>query len=142
MGWDVFGLAAEQYAIKTDINSATNIANNIAVLEKQIKRVRFAIDCEREIKTIDFSYFEWTQWIFLQLLKHGLAYVDECPVWWSDELKLVLANEEIINGQSERGNFPAVRKFLCQFILRIMRDADKLFEGLSDIDWLDSIKRQ
>ncbi|MDR1891336.1 MAG: leucine--tRNA ligase [Puniceicoccales bacterium] len=142
MGWDAFGLPAEQHAIKTGINPATNTANNIAVFKKQMKRIGFAIDWDREVNTTDPGYFKWTQWIFLQLFKHGLAYVDECPVWWCEELKSVLANEEVINGRSERGNFPVVRKNLSQWVLRITRYADKLLEGLSDIDWPDSTKRQ
>jgi leucyl-tRNA synthetase len=142
MGWDAFGLPAEQHAIKTGINPATNTANNVSVFKKQMKRIGFAIDWEREINTTDPIYFKWTQWIFLQLFKHGLAYVDECPVWWCEELKSVLANEEVIGGRSERGNFPVIRKNLCQWVLRITRYADKLLEGLSSVDWPDSTKRQ
>ncbi|MDR1528525.1 MAG: leucine--tRNA ligase [Puniceicoccales bacterium] len=142
MGWDAFGLPAEQHAIKTGINPATNTANNVSVFKKQMKRIGFAIDWEREINTTDPDYFKWTQWIFLQLFKHGLAYVDECPVWWCEGLKSVLANEEVIGGRSERGNFPVIRKNLCQWVLRITRYADKLLEGLSNVDWPDSTKRQ
>jgi leucyl-tRNA synthetase len=142
MGWDAFGLPAEQHAIQTGVNPATNTANNISVFKKQMKRIGFAIDWEREINTTDPTYFKWTQWIFLQLFKHGLAYVDECPVWWCEGLKSVLANEEVIGGLSERGNFPVIRKNLCQWVLRITRYADKLLEELSNIDWPDSTKRQ
>ncbi|MDR2779487.1 MAG: leucine--tRNA ligase [Puniceicoccales bacterium] len=142
MGWDAFGLPAEQHAIKTGINPAINTANNIEIFKKQMKRIGFAIDWDREVNTTDPGYFKWTQWIFLQLFKHGLAYVDESPVWWCEELKSVLANEEVIGGRSERGDFPVIRKNLCQWILRITRYADKLLEGLFDIDWPDSTKRQ
>lgn len=142
MGWDAFGLPAEQHAIQTGINPADNTERNIAVFKRQIKRIGFAIDWSREINTTDPKYFKWTQWIFLQLFKHGLAFVDERPVWWCENLKAVLANEEVINGRSERGNFPVQRKNLRQWVLRITQYADKLIEGLEDIDWPESTKRQ
>ncbi|MDR2738195.1 MAG: leucine--tRNA ligase [Puniceicoccales bacterium] len=142
MGWDAFGLPAEQHAINTGIPPAINTAKNIEVFRRQMKRIGFAIDWSREINTTDPQYFRWTQWIFLQLLKHGLAYVDERPVWWCEELKSVLANEEVINGRSERGDFPVQRRNLRQWVLRITKYADKLLEGLENIDWPDSTKRQ
>ena len=142
MGWDAFGLPAEQHAIKTGINPADNTAKNVDLFRKQIKRLGFGIDWDREVNTTDPKYFRWTQWIFLQLFKHGLAYVDERPVWWCEELKSVLANEEVINGLSERGNFPVKKRNLRQWVLRITKYADKLIDGLDDIDWPDSTKRQ
>jgi leucyl-tRNA synthetase len=142
MGWDAFGLPAEQHAVNTGIPPAENTAKNIEIFRRQIKRIGFAIDWDREINTTDPKYFKWTQWIFLQLFKHGLAYIDERPVWWCEDLKAVLANEEVINGRSERGNFPVQRKNLRQWVLRITKYADKLLEGLEDIDWPDSTKRQ
>lgn len=142
MGWDAFGLPAEQHAIKTGINPALNTANNIEHFREQIKKFGFAIDWEREINTTDPNYYRWTQWIFLQLFKHGLAYVDERPVWWCSELKSVLANEEVINGRSERGNYPVKRRNLRQWILKITDYADQLLNGLNDVDWPESTKRQ
>ncbi|MDR1433351.1 MAG: leucine--tRNA ligase [Puniceicoccales bacterium] len=142
MGWDAFGLPAEQHAINTGIHPAANTARNVEIFRRQIKRMGFAIDWDREINTTDPKYFRWTQWIFLQLFKHGLAYVGERPIWWCEGLKSVLANEEVINGRSERGNFPVQRKNLRQWVLRITAYADKLLEGLEDIDWPDSTKRQ
>ncbi|MDR1401931.1 MAG: leucine--tRNA ligase [Puniceicoccales bacterium] len=142
MGWDAFGLPAEQHAISTGVHPELNTAKNIEIFRQQIKRIGLAIDWDREINTTDPQYFRWTQWIFLQLFKRGLAYVDERPIWWCEGLKSVLANEEVINGRSERGNFPVHRKNLRQWILRITKYADKLLDGLSHIDWPDSTKRQ
>ena len=142
MGWDACGVPAAQHAINTGTPPAANTAKNIEIFRRQIKRIGFAIDWDREINTTDPKYFRWTQWIFLQFFKHGLAYVDERPVWWCEGLKSVLANEEVINGRSERGDFPVQRKNLRQWVLRITRYADKLLEGLEDIDWPDSTKRQ
>jgi leucyl-tRNA synthetase len=142
MGWDAFGLPAEQHAIKTGVQPAINTANNIDIFRKQIQSFGFAIDWEREVNTTDPNYFRWTQWIFLQLLKHGLAYVDEKPIWWCSELKSVLANEEVINGVSERGGYPVERKNLRQWMLKITKYADKLLDGLKDVDWPESTKRQ
>jgi leucyl-tRNA synthetase len=142
MGWDAFGLPAEQHAIATGQHPSINTKNNIRRFREQIQSLGFAIDWDREVDTTDPLYFRWTQWIFLQLFKHGLAYVDDKPVWWCPELRSVLANEEVINGRSERGNFPVERKNLRQWVLRITRYADRLLEGLEGIDWPDSTKRQ
>ncbi|MDR2721029.1 MAG: leucine--tRNA ligase [Puniceicoccales bacterium] len=142
MGWDAFGLPAEQHAIKTGLDPATNTANNVDIFRKQIQSFGFAIDWEREVNTTNPHYFRWTQWVFLQMFKHGLAYVDEKPVWWCSELKSVLANEEVIGGKSERGGYSVERKNLRQWVLRITRYADKLLEGLDDIDWPNSTKKQ
>jgi leucyl-tRNA synthetase len=142
MGWDAFGLPAEQHAIATGQHPSINTEDNIQRFRKQIQSLGFAIDWDREVDTTDPDYYRWTQWIFLQLFKHGLAYVDDKPVWWCPELRSVLANEEVINGCSERGDFPVERKNLRQWVLRITEYADKLLQGLEDIDWPDSTKRQ
>ncbi|MDR2812335.1 MAG: leucine--tRNA ligase [Puniceicoccales bacterium] len=142
MGWDAFGLPAEQHAIATGQHPSINTEKNIQRFREQIQSLGFAIDWEREVDTTDPRYYRWTQWIFLQLFKHGLAYVGDKPVWWCPELRSVLANEEVINGRSERGDFPVERKNLRQWVLRITKYADKLLQGLEDIDWPDSTKRQ
>ncbi len=141
MGWDAFGLPAEQHAVKTGTHPATNTQNNIANFRRQLKALGFAYDWEREIDTTDPRYFKWTQWIFLQLFKRGLAYVDERPVWWCPELRTVLANEEVVDGKSEVGNFPVERKNLRQWVLRITAYAERLLADLKDVDWPDSTKR-
>jgi leucyl-tRNA synthetase len=142
MGWDSFGLPTEQYAIKTGIHPAEATRTNIDNFRKQVKALGFAYDWSREIATTDPEYYRWTQWIFLQLFRKGLAYVDEKPVWWCPALKTVLANEEVINGRSERGNHPVERKQLRQWVLRITAYADRLLEDLQGLDWPDSTKRQ
>ncbi len=141
MGWDAFGLPAEQYAVKTGTHPAVTTAKNIENFKKQIKSIGFAIDWSREINTTDPSYFKWTQWIFLQLFKKGLAYVDKKPVWWCPKLGTVLANEEVIDGKSEVGHHPVVRRNLRQWVLKITAYADKLIKGLDEVDWPDSTKR-
>jgi len=141
MGWDAFGLPAEQYAVKTGTHPAITTSANIDNFRKQIKSIGFAIDWDREINTTDPNYFKWTQWIFLKLFQRGLAYVDEKPVWWCPALGTVLANEEVIDGKSEVGKFPVERRKLRQWVLKITAYADKLIEGLSDLDWPDSTKR-
>jgi len=142
MGWDAFGLPAEQYAITKGRPPGETTAQNIDIFRRQIKRIGFALDWDREINTTDPGYYKWTQWIFLQMFKHGLAYVDERPIWWCPALKTVLANEEVINGRSERGNHPVERRNLSQWVLRITAYADRLLEGLRDLDWPESSKRQ
>ena len=142
MGWDAFGLPAEQHAIATGTPPAQNTEANVNTFRRQLKALGFAIDWDREISTTDPDFYRWTQWIFLQLFKHGLAYVDEKPVWWCPALGTVLANEEIVDGKSERGNHPVERHKLRQWVLRITAYADKLLNGLKDLDWPDSTKRQ
>lgn len=142
MGWDAFGLPAEQYALQTGVHPAETTRENIATFRRQIQSLGFALDWSREINTTDPKYYRWTQWIFLQLFKHGLAYVDERPVWWCPALGTVLANEEVIDGLSERGNHPVERRRLSQWVLRITSYADKLLDGLKGLDWPDSTKRQ
>ena len=142
MGWDAFGLPAEQYAIKTGTHPSVTTKANIENFRRQIKSIGFAIDWEREINTTDSIYYQWTQWIFLKLFQRGLAYVDEKPVWWCPNLKAVLANEEVVDGKSEVGKHPVERRNLRQVVLRITAYAEKLLEGLEDLDWPDSTKRQ
>jgi leucyl-tRNA synthetase len=142
MGWDAFGLPAEQYAIRTGTHPAQTTAQNVAQFRAQIKRLGVGIDWSREVNTTDPGYYRWTQWIFLQLFKRGLAYVDERPVNWCPQLGTVLANEEVIDGKSEVGGFPVERRNLRQWVLRITAYADRLLEGLKDLDWPESTKTQ
>src|SRR5207253_1662478 len=140
MGWDAFGLPAEQYAVKTGIHPAITTAQNIATFKRQMKRVGLSYDWEREVSTIDPDYYRWTQWIFLKLFERGLAYVAEVPVNWCPELGTVLANEEIIDGKSEVGGFDVVRKPMRQWVLRITAYADRLLEDLELVEWPPHIK--
>src|ERR1035437_864332 len=141
MGWDAFGLPAEQHAVKTGTPPSSNTQNNIVNIKRQIQALGFSYDWDREIDTTDPSYFRWTQWIFLQLFKQGLAYVDERPVWWCPDLRTVLANEEVIDGKSGVGGFPVERRNLRQWVLRITAYADRLLADLKDVDWPESTKR-
>jgi leucyl-tRNA synthetase len=141
IGWDAFGLPAEQHAVKTGTHPAANTQNNIANFRRQIKALGFSYDWDREIDTTDPRYFRWTQWIFLQLFRRGLAYVDERPVWWCPEMRTVLANEEVVDGKSDVGGFPVERRNLRQWVLRITAYADRLLSGLDGLDWPDSTKR-
>lgn len=140
MGWDAFGLPAEQHAIKTGTPPAVNTAQNVATFKRQLKRLGFAYDWAREINTTDEGYYKWTQWIFLQLYKKNLAYIAEVPVNWCPELGTVLANEEVIDGKSERGGFPVYRKPMRQWMLKITEYAERLLSDLDLIDWPDSLK--
>jgi leucyl-tRNA synthetase len=142
MGWDAFGLPAEQYAIKTGTHPSVTTQANVDNFRRQIKSIGFAIDWDREINTTDPNYYQWTQWIFLKLFQRGLAYVAEKPVWWCPNLLAVLANEEVVDGKSEVGNHPVERRNLRQVVLRITAYAEKLLDGLDDLDWPDSTKRQ
>ena len=145
MGWDAFGLPTEQYAIKTGKHPKITTQENVARFTEQLKQLGFAYDWQRSINTTDPEYFKWTQWIFMQLFKKGLAYVDEKPVWFCPELGTVLANEEVLNTpegpRSERGNFPVERRPIRQWVLRITEYAERLIDGLKDLDWPDSTKR-
>ena len=174
MGWDAFGLPAEQYAIRTGQHPRVTTEANIATFKRQIKSLGFSYDWSREIDTTDPKYFKWTQWIFLKLYNswfnrktnkaepietlefpddcineeqkrhhqavHRLAYYADAPVWWCEELGTVLANEEIIDGKSEVGGFPVVRKPMRQWMLRITDYAERLLEDLDTIDWSHSLK--
>ncbi|OAI45648.1 leucine--tRNA ligase [Nitrospira sp. SCGC AG-212-E16] len=135
MGWDAFGLPAEQYAVKTGVHPATTTAQNIATFKQQMKRVGLSYDWEREISTIDPDYYRWTQWIFLKLFERGLAYVAEVPVNWCPALGTVLANEEIVDGKSEVGGFDVVRKPMKQWVLKITAYADRLLDDLKLVEW-------
>jgi leucyl-tRNA synthetase len=140
MGWDAFGLPAEQYAIKTGTHPKKTTKENIENFKRQIKSLGFSYDWDREINTTDQKYYKWTQWIFLQLYKKGLAYEAEVPVNWCPELKAVLANEEIVDGKSEIGGHPVIRKPMRQWMLKITEYADSLLAGLDDLDWPESVK--
>ena len=140
MGWDAFGLPAEQYAIDTGNDPAEFTAKNIATFKRQMNDLGFSFDWDREVNTTDPSYYKWTQWIFIQLYNKGLAYVDEMPVNWCPELGTVLANEEVIDGKSERGGHPVERRLMRQWVLRITKYADRLLEDLEDLDWPESLK--
>ncbi|MBR2364225.1 MAG: leucine--tRNA ligase [Lentisphaeria bacterium] len=140
MGWDAFGLPAEQYAVETGTHPAVTTEKNIATFKRQIQSLGFSYDWDREINTTDPSYYRWTQWIFLQLYKKGLAYIDEVPVNWCPALGTVLANEEVIDGRSERGNHPVIRKPMKQWMLKITAYAERLLEDLEGLDWPEGIK--
>ena len=164
MGWDAFGLPAEQYAIKTGQHPAITTRENIAKFKTQLKRIGFSYDWEREVSTTDPGYFSWTQWIFLQIYNSWfnpetqnepepistyrgddpdsvrLAYVAEVPVNWCPELGTVLANEEVIDGKSEVGGFPVVRRPMRQWMLRITAYAERLIDELDGLDWPEGIK--
>ena len=140
MGWDAFGLPAEQYAIKTGNHPAEFTQNNIATFKKQLKMLGLSFDWDKEISTCDPDFYKWTQWIFKQLYNDGLAKLIEMPVNWCEGLGCVLSNDEVINGKSERGGFPVVRKNMKQWVLDIPKYADILLDGLDEIDWPESTK--
>jgi leucyl-tRNA synthetase len=163
MGWDAFGLPAEQYAIKTGQHPAVTTRENVAKFKSQLKRIGFSYDWQREINTTDPTYYKWTQWIFLQIYNSWfnpetnraepistyrgtdpdsvrLAYVADVPVNWCPELGTVLANEEVVDGKSEVGGFPVVRRPMRQWMLRITAFAERLLDGLDELDWPTGIK--
>lgn len=140
MGWDAFGLPAEQYALDTGNDPAEFTKKNIDTFRRQIQELGFSYDWDREIATTDPNYYKWTQWIFLQLYEKGLAYVDEVAVNWCPALGTVLANEEVIDGLSERGGHPVERRPMKQWMLKITAYADRLLEDLDELDWPESIK--
>jgi leucyl-tRNA synthetase len=140
MGWDAFGLPAEQYALKTGTHPRVTTERNIKRFREQLKSLGFSYDWQREVNTTDPAYYKWTQWIFKQLFERGLAYQEELPVWWCPELGTTLANEEVIDGKSEVGGFDCVRRPLRQWVLKITEYADALLEGLDDLDWPSSTK--
>ena len=140
MGWDAFGLPAEQYAINTGNHPDIFTKNNIETFKRQLKMLGFSFDWDKEISTCDPSYYKWTQWIFKQLYNDGLAKLVDMPVNWCEELGTVLANDEVIDGKSERGGFPVVRKNMKQWVLDIPKYAERLLEGLENIDWPESTK--
>ncbi|WP_289220672.1 leucine--tRNA ligase [Ileibacterium valens] len=140
MGFDSFGLPAEQFAIQTGNHPSIFTNQNIDHFRDQIQALGFSYDWDREIATSDPSYYKWTQWIFEKLYEKGLAYVDEIPVNWCPELKAVLANEEVIDGKSERGGYPVIRRPMRQWVLKITEYADRLLEDLELVDWPASTK--
>ena len=140
MGWDAFGLPAEQYAVETGTHPAVTTEKNIDKFREQIRALGFSYDWDREINTTDPEYFKWTQWIFLQLFRKNLAYIDEVAVNWCPALGTVLANEEVIDGRSERGNHPVFRRPMKQWMLKITEYAERLLNDLDDLDWPEGIK--
>ena len=140
MGWDAFGLPAEQYAVETGTHPAITTEKNVNRFREQIRALGFSYDWDREVDTTDPKYYRWTQWIFEQLYKKDLAYVAEVPVNWCPALGTVLANEEVIDGRSERGNHPVVRRPMRQWMLKITEYAERLLSGLEDLDWPEGIK--
>jgi len=140
MGWDAFGLPTENYAIRTGIHPAVATAKNTARFRQQMKRLGFSYCWSREINTSDPAYYRWTQWIFLQLFKHGLAYKAQMPVGWCPRCKIVLANEEIVNGRCERCGTEAERRLQSQWLLRITAYADRLIDDLKLVDYPDFVK--
>jgi leucyl-tRNA synthetase len=139
-GWDAFGLPAEQYAIEHQVHPRVAVARNVATFKRQMQAMGWSIDWDREIDTTDPDYYRWTQWIFLRLFEKGLAYEAEVPVNWCEALGTVLANEEVIDGKSERGGHPVVRRPMKQWMLRITAYADRLLADLDGLDWPERIK--
>ena len=140
MGWDAFGLPAEQYAVDTGTHPAVTTKKNIDKFRSQIKALGFSYDWDREVNTTDKEYYKWTQWIFIQLYKKGLAYLDEVPVNWCPALGTVLANEEVIDGRSERGNHPVERRPMKQWMFKITEYAERLLQDLDLLDWPEGVK--
>lgn len=141
IGWDAFGLPAEQYAVKTGTHPRETTQKNVDRFREQLKDLGFSYDWDREVNTTDPDYYKWTQWIFLKLYDKGLAYEDDVPVNWCPKLGTVLANEEVIDGKSEVGGFPVVKKPMRQWVLKITEYADRLLEGLDELDWPESTKK-
>ena len=140
MGWDAFGLPAEQYAVETGTHPSITTKKNIEVFKRQIQALGFSYDWDRELSTTDLEYYKWTQWIFIQLYNKGLAYLDEAPVNWCPALGTVLSNEEVIDGKSERGGHDVIRKPMKQWMFRITQYAEQLLDGLDKLDWPEGIK--
>jgi len=142
MGWDAFGLPTENFAIKNHVHPAVVTESNIANFKRQLKSLGFSFDWDREVNTTDPSYYKWTQWIFLQLYKKGLAYKKEMSVNWCTSCKCVLANEEVVNGVCERCGSEVVQKEKSQWMLKITEYAEKLLDGLNDVDFIERVKTQ
>lgn len=140
MGWDAFGLPTEQYALKTGQDPAVVTDENIANFKKQLNMLGFSYDWNREVKTSNPNYYKWTQWVFEQMYKMGLAYEAEVPVNWSPDLGTVVANEEIVDGKTERGGYPVYRRNMRQWMLKMTAYADRLLEDLDDLDWPEPVK--
>lgn len=140
MGWDAFGLPTENYAIKNKIHPKIVTENNVKHFKDQLHSLGYSFDWDREINTTDPKYYKWTQWIFLKLFKAGLAYKKEMPINWCTSCKVGLANEEVVNGVCERCGAPVVRKVKSEWMLKITDYADKLIEGLNDVDYIERVK--
>ena len=140
MGWDAFGLPTENYAIKNKIHPKIVTENNVKHFKDQLHSLGYSFDWDREINTTDPNYYKWTQWIFLKLFKAGLAYKKEMPIDWCTSCKVGLANEEVVNGVCERCGAPVVRKVKSEWMLKITEYADKLIEGLNDVDYIERVK--
>ena len=142
MGWDAFGLPTENYAIKNKIHPKTVTENNVANFKKQLKSLGFSFDWSKEINTTDSNYYKWTQWIFIQLFKKGLAYKKEMAVNWCTSCKVVLANEEVLQGKCERCGSDVIRKVKSQWMLKITEYAQRLIDDLDDVDYIERVKLQ
>ena len=142
IGYDAFGLPTENYAIKNHIHPRIVTEQNIATFRRQLKALGYSFDWDREINTTDPKYFKWTQWIFLQMFRHGLAYKAKMPVNWCTSCKCVLANEEVVEGVCERCGAPVVRKEKSQWMLRITKYADRLIDDLDGLDYIERVKLQ
>ena len=141
MGWDAFGLPAENYAIKTGQHPSISTANNISSIKDQVKQIGAIYDWDMELNTTDPAFYKWTQWIFVQMFKHGLAYEKEMPLNWCPSCKAVLANEEVVDGKCERCHSEVTKKNLRQWMLKITAYADRLLDGLDGLDWPEKVKK-
>ena len=141
MGWDAFGLPAENYAIKMEVHPAKSTAENVANIKRQINEIAALYDWDREVNTTDPNFYKWTQWIFVQMFKKGLAYEKEFPINWCPSCKTGLANEEVVDGKCERCGTPVTKKNLRQWMLRITKYADRLLNDLDKLDWHEKVKK-
>ena len=141
MGWDAFGLPAENYAIKMGVHPAISTASNVKNIKRQINDIAAIYDWDMEVNTTDPNFYKWTQWIFVQMFKKGLAYEKEFPINWCPSCKTGLANEEVVNGCCERCGAPVTKKNLRQWMLRITKYADRLLNDLDKLDWPEKVKK-
>ncbi|HBI72345.1 MAG TPA: leucine--tRNA ligase, partial [Lachnospiraceae bacterium] len=141
MGWDAFGLPAENYAIKMGVHPSKSTAENVANIKKQIKEIAAIYDWDMEVNTTDPNFYKWTQWIFVKMFKAGLAYEKEMPINWCPSCKTGLANEEVVNGSCERCGSTVTKKNLKQWMLRITKYADRLLEDLDKLEWPEKVKK-
>ena len=141
MGWDAFGLPAENYAIKMGVHPAKSTAENVANIKKQINDIAALYDWDMEVNTTDPNFYKWTQWIFVKMFKAGLAYEKEFPINWCPSCKTGLANEEVVNGKCERCGAEVTKKNLRQWMLRITKYADRLLNDLDKLDWPEKVKK-
>ena len=141
MGWDAFGLPAENYAIKMGVHPAISTADNVSKIKSQIKQIAALYDWDMEVNTTDPSFYKWTQWIFVKMFKAGLAYEKEMPINWCPSCKTGLANEEVVNGKCERCGADVTKKNLKQWMLKITAYADRLLNDLDKLDWPEKVKK-